>query len=96
MHIKGRRQNASAHQQIFDTIYKGTRLWVQIESVRFLRPDVALVHTAGKILKPGESDTSPEPETIQTRVVSKHGDEWLIDAFQHGCSSGRKAPLSGR
>jgi uncharacterized protein (TIGR02246 family) len=83
MHIKGRRQNASGHQQIFDTIYKGTRLWVQVKSVRFLRPDVALMHTASKVLKPGESDASPEPEAIQTWTVSKHGKEWLIDAFHN-------------
>ena len=83
MHIKGRRQNASSHQQIFDTFFKGTRLWIQVKSVRFLKPDVALMHTASKVLKPGESDASPEPEFIQTWTVSKHGNEWLIDAFHN-------------
>lgn len=82
-HDKGRRQNASAHQQIFDTFFKGTRLWLQVKSVRFLRPDVALMHTASKVLKPGESDASPEPEFIQTWTVSKHGNEWLVDAFHN-------------
>lgn len=82
-HDKGRRQTASAHQQIFDTFFKGTRLWLQVKSVRFLRPDVALVHTLSKVLKPGESDTSPEPEFIQTWAVSKRGNEWLIDAFHN-------------
>ena len=81
MHLKGRKQNASHHQQIFDTFFKGTRLWAQVKSVRFLRPDVALLHTSGTILKPGESDASPEPVSIQTLTVSKHGNEWLIDAF---------------
>jgi uncharacterized protein (TIGR02246 family) len=83
MHLKGRKQNASHHQQIFDTFFKGTRLWAQVKSVRFLRPDVALVHTSGTILKPGESDASPEPVSIQTLTVSKHGNEWLIDAFHN-------------
>ena len=83
MHLKGRKQNASNHQQIFDTFFKGSRLWLQVKSVRFLRPDVALMHTASKVLKPGESDASPEPEFIQTSTVSKHGQEWLIDAFQN-------------
>jgi uncharacterized protein (TIGR02246 family) len=83
MHLKGRKQNASHHQRIFDTIFKGTRLWAQVKSVRFLRPDVALMHTHGTILKPGESDASPEPESIQTLTVSKHGNEWLIDAFHN-------------
>ena len=83
MHIKGRKQNASHHQQIFDTFFKGTRLWAQVKSVRFLRPDVALLHTQGTILRPGESDASPEPASIQTLTVSKHGNEWLVDAFQN-------------
>ena len=83
MHIKGRAQNASAHQQIFDTFYKGTRLWAQVKSVRFLKSDVALMHTVSRILKPGEADASPEPEAIQTWTVSKHGKEWLVDAFHN-------------
>lgn len=83
MHLKGRKQNAFHHQQIFDTIFKGTRLWAQVKSVRFLRPDVALLHTHGRILKPGESDASPEPVSIQTLTVSKHGNEWLIDAYHN-------------
>ncbi len=83
MHIKGRRENASSHQQTFDTFMKGTRLSIQIKSVRFLKPDVALMHTVSKVLKPGESDASPEPEFRQTWTVSKRGKEWLIDAFQN-------------
>ena len=83
VHLKGREQNAAHHQQIFDTFFKGTRLWAQVKSVRFLRPDVALMHTAGTILRPGESDASPEPASIQTLTVSKKGNEWLIDAFHN-------------
>ena len=83
MHVKGRRENASAHQQIFDTFYKGTKLWVRVKSVRVLKPDVMLIHSVSKVLKPGESDASPEPEAIQTWMVSKHGSEWLVDAFHN-------------
>ena len=83
MHVKGRRQNAASHQQIFDTFYKGTRLWAQVKSVRFLRPDVALMHTVSKVLKPGESEAAAQPEAIQTWTVSKHGGEWLVDAFHN-------------
>lgn len=83
MHLKGRVQNASLHQQIFDTVYKGTRLWVRVKSIRFLKSDVALMHTVSRILKPGESDASPEPQAIQTWTVSKHGKEWRVDAFHN-------------
>lgn len=94
MHLKGRKQNASNHQQIFDTFFKGTRLWLQVKSVRFLRPDVALMHTLGRVLKPGESDASPEPETIQTWMVSKHGNEWVVDAFHNTFIQRQGAPTS--
>ncbi|HWN09474.1 MAG TPA: SgcJ/EcaC family oxidoreductase [Pyrinomonadaceae bacterium] len=93
-HLKGRKQNASNHQQIFDTFFKGTRLWLQVKSVRFLRPDVALVHTLGKVLKPGESDASPEPETIQAWMVSKHGNEWVVDAFHNTFIQRQGGPTS--
>jgi uncharacterized protein (TIGR02246 family) len=83
MHHKGRQQNAAAHQRIFDTFFKGTRLWIQVKSVRFLKPDVALIHSVSKVLKPGESDASPEPDFIQTWVVMKRKGAWFIDAFQN-------------
>jgi uncharacterized protein (TIGR02246 family) len=94
MHLKGRQQNASGHQQIFDTIYKGTRLWVQVKSVRFLKPDIALMHTVSKVLKAGDSGASPEPEAIQTWAASKHGNEWLVDAFHNTPIQRQGAPAS--
>ena len=82
-HDKGRQQHVAAHQRIFDTFFKGTRLWIQVKSVRFLKPDVALIHSVSKVLKPGESDASPEPEFIQTWVVMKRNGAWLVDASQN-------------
>jgi uncharacterized protein (TIGR02246 family) len=35
-HLKGRREIASFHQQIFDTVVKGTRLQGEVKFVRFL------------------------------------------------------------
>ncbi|HEX5761360.1 MAG TPA: SgcJ/EcaC family oxidoreductase [Thermoanaerobaculia bacterium] len=83
MHLEGRQENAANHQRIFDTFYKGTRVWAEVKSIRFLRPDVAVMHSVSTILKPGESPASPQPGAIQTWVVSRHGEEWLIDAFQN-------------
>lgn len=83
-YLKGRQQIASGHQQIFDTFYKGTRLWIEVKSVRFLRPDVALMHSVSRVLKPGEADASPvRPAAIQLFVVTKHDGTWLIDSFHN-------------
>src|ERR1044072_205525 len=68
-YLKGRQQIASGHQQIFDTFYKGTRLWIEVKSVRFIRPDVALMHSVSRVLKPGESEASVKPAAIQSFLV---------------------------
>jgi uncharacterized protein (TIGR02246 family) len=82
-YLKGRQQIASGHQQIFDTFYKGTRLWIEIKSVRFLKPDVALMHSVSRVLKPGESETAVRPAALQSFVITKHGGVWLIDSFHN-------------
>ena len=82
-HDKGRKQIVAAHQRIFDTFYKGTRLWIQVKSIRSLKSDVALIHSVSKVLRAGESDASPEPEFIQSWVVTKRKGAWFIDAFQN-------------
>src|SRR5919107_4845714 len=51
----GRRAIATSHQQLFDKYLKGTRLTGRVESVRFLGPDVALVHATGDTVMRGKS-----------------------------------------
>jgi uncharacterized protein (TIGR02246 family) len=43
-HFKGRREIAASHPPLFDKWLKGTRLVGEVRSVRFLSPDVALMH----------------------------------------------------
>lgn len=88
--LKGREQIAKVHQQLFDTVLKGTRLGGASQgeggpgnTVRFLTPDVALVHSRGGVQKPGQSEASPEQYSIQTFVVVKRNGEWTIAAFQN-------------
>ena len=80
----GRRAIATSHQQLFDKYLKGTRLTGRVESVRFLGPDVALVHATGGTVMRGKSRPSPERDSIQTLVAVRHGDEWRFAAF-HNC-----------
>lgn len=80
MYIKGRETIATAHQQIFDTIYKDTKIVLTLKQVRFLRPDVAVVHASGH-------RDGPTSELIQdvmlTFVMTKEGQVWTIAAFQN-------------
>jgi uncharacterized protein (TIGR02246 family) len=82
MHIRGREAIDKGHQQIFDTIYKETTLSLSVEKVRYLRPDVAVVHARARA-------TTPHPEGARARearltlVMSKEKDGWKIAAFQN-------------
>src|SRR5687768_4423506 len=51
---RGTEAIGAEHQQLFDTWLKGTRLVGQIDSLRFLGPDVALVHASGGTIFPGQ------------------------------------------
>lgn len=83
MHLVGRDEIVSFHQPLFDKWLKGTRLVGAVESVCFLSPDVALIHALGGTVMRGESQPSPERNSIQTLVAIKRGSEWRLAAFQN-------------
>ena len=82
-HFKGRDEIVSLHQPLFDKWLKGTRLVGKVESVRFLSPDVALMHALGGTVMRGKSRPAPERDSIQTLVAIKRNGEWRLAAFQN-------------
>ena len=82
MHIRGREAIDKGHQRIFDTIYKDSALSLVVRQVRFIRPDVALVHVAGhnKVSQNGETR---ESDGMITLVMTREKGEWKIVAFQN-------------
>ena len=85
MHIRGYDAIAKGHQEIFDTIYKDTTLTLIVKQIRFLRPDVALVHVSGH-------RNSPQPhlraEATLVMVMTKNDGSWKIASFQNTQVSG--------
>ena len=82
MHIKGRADNAKGHQQIFDTIYKDSSLVANIKQIRFLRPDVAVVHGVSNLtFKTGGEEK--KGNGFVTLVLIKDNGKWSIAAFQN-------------
>ena len=80
-HTKGRRAIAEWHQKLFETWLKGTRLTGQIEGLRFLSPDVALVLATGATLMPGKD--RPVRPSIQTLVAVKRDGTWRFASFHN-------------
>jgi uncharacterized protein (TIGR02246 family) len=84
MHLRGRQEIASFHQQLFDTFVKGSRLVGKIRNVRFLTPDVAIMHAVGGTIMDGQTDIEPERNSVHTLVAMKGNDsKWRLAAFQN-------------
>lgn len=89
-HTRGGQEIAASHQRLFDTWLKGTRLTGAVTTVRFLSPEVALVHATGATLMPGRS--RPVRDSIQTLVATKRDGAWRFTAF-HNCRIERRNAL---
>jgi uncharacterized protein (TIGR02246 family) len=77
----GRQAIAKAHQKLFDSWLKGTRLVGRIERLSFPHPEIALVVATGATLMPGKD--RPQRPSIQTLVARKQDDTWRFIAFQN-------------
>src|SRR3712207_4489829 len=82
-HFEGREEIAPFHQELFDKWMKGSRLVGRVKDVRFLNPDVALMHAVGSTVMRGKSEPSPERDSIQTLVAIRQDGEWRLAAFQN-------------
>jgi len=80
MYFKGRTAIETAHQRIFDTIFKDTKISLTVKQIRFLRPDVAVVHVNGHRDGPAKELTG---DAILTLVMTKEQQGWTIAAFQN-------------
>jgi uncharacterized protein (TIGR02246 family) len=82
MAFRGRDAITAQHQQIFDTIYKGSLASFELVSSRKLADGVTLAHVAATLNAPG----GPRPgitRTMATAVLVKADAAWRIAAFQN-------------
>ncbi len=86
MYFKGRAVIGKMHQQIFDTIFKETKISLNVTQIRFLRPEVAVVHVDGRLEGPAKD--LPQDAKI-TFVMTKEKDGWVIAAFQNTAVTAR-------
>jgi uncharacterized protein (TIGR02246 family) len=89
-HAHGQTAIAQGHQQIFDTIYQGSTNTYTVEAVRFIRPDVALVHVHHhlRLREPVTGPNGPPVRGSQARstwVLTKDAGTWRAAAL-HNCA----------
>ena len=83
-HLKGKQEIATFHQQLFESYVKGSRLVGKVKSIRFLTPEVAILHVVGGTIMAGQTDIEPERNSIQTLVATKDSKgEWRLASFQN-------------
>jgi uncharacterized protein (TIGR02246 family) len=80
--LDGRTDIETSHRVIFNTIYKGSHASFKLRSIRFVRPDVAVVFAKAQVKFEDEKD----PRAIETRptlIVAKEQTKWQIVTFQN-------------
>ena len=75
-------QNAQNHNYIFESIYKGTDMYFEIDQMRFVREDVAIVHVYGAVTIKGKPKPE-DPTVLFTAVLEKTESDWLISSFHN-------------
>jgi uncharacterized protein (TIGR02246 family) len=81
--FRSRGEIARFHEPLFKTHLKATRLVGDVTDVRFLGPDVALIHAKGSTVPRGHLQPASERESIQTLVATRSDGEWRLVAFQN-------------
>ena len=82
-HFKGQQAIGAFQQALFDRWLKGTRLVGSVQSVRFLDPDLAVMHARGGTLMRGKTRADPARDSIQTLVAVQRNGAWQLAAFQN-------------
>lgn len=82
---QGRAEIQREHEALHATRMKNSYLAANETAVRFLRPDVAVVHVRWELV--GDTGLEGEPlpprKGILTQVLAKQGDRWLITSAQN-------------
>jgi uncharacterized protein (TIGR02246 family) len=84
-HLCGREANARHHQRLFDTVLRESRLvFEEVPEVRFLTPDVAVLHTIGSVVMPWQRRVAARRRSNQTMVAVREKDGcWRVAAFHN-------------
>jgi uncharacterized protein (TIGR02246 family) len=83
-HARGRPTMIENHDRLFRGVLNGSALVGKVESVRYLRDDVAVMHATGSVQMPWRA-TLPKRRLSRQTIVAVRGDGgWLIAALHNG------------
>jgi uncharacterized protein (TIGR02246 family) len=73
---------AAAHQQLFNSIFKTIDIKLKVDKVKYLRPDIALVHVLGAAYEKGK-EPGKDPGVLMSLVMEKKAGKWEIVSFHN-------------
>ncbi|MEO6542201.1 MAG: SgcJ/EcaC family oxidoreductase [Ferruginibacter sp.] len=77
-----RQATAAGHQGLFNSIFKNLDIKLKVDKIKFVRPDIAMVHILGAMYEKGKA--IPEnPGVIMTMLMEKIAGTWQIICFQN-------------
>ncbi len=77
-----RQGNAAGHQQLFNGVYKNSDIKLKIDKIKFIRSDIAMVHTLGGMYEKGKP-TPENPGVLMTMLMEKKDGAWQIISFHN-------------
>lgn len=83
LHARGRDVIARGHDEIFSTIYRGTRNSGKVESIHYLRPDVALVDLKFTLRTEDGSLAFGIPYSSAGLIATRDNGVWAIAVFRN-------------
>jgi uncharacterized protein (TIGR02246 family) len=81
-HYKGRAAIAASYGPLFNKVLKGSRLDLQITQLRFLTPDVAIIHAKGAVLK-RKRRRGRRSIRVNTTIAVRTDGRWQLAASQN-------------
>jgi uncharacterized protein (TIGR02246 family) len=79
----GRSQITAYLTGLLSGAWKGSRFVAEVSSVRFLGPDLALLHLNSAFIKAGESEPAPENRAAQSMLAVREGSGLWRVALYH-------------
>lgn len=88
----GRDAVVESHDKLFQGVLTGSALVGEVESIRYVRPDVAVVHTFGSVLMPWRTKLPKRRLSRQTIVAVNDVEGWRFTAFHNGRVRPQRVP----
>jgi uncharacterized protein (TIGR02246 family) len=83
LYCKGRESIRELLTMLYAGPFKGSKVFQEIEDIRFVGADVALVVCWNAILAGGLKELPPEETRRATYALSKQDGQWYVESFQN-------------